>query len=377
MSFKRGIRALVTGKYRFGQLWNWYKTYHTPFGLKVKHDPPRLGIFLTTKCNMKCDFCLTHSTVIEDNEFKYQGSEDMSFDTFKDILDRFPNTLIVSFIGNGEPILNRNIYDMVKYARKKKMRSTLFSNGLVLERFIPKIIEAEIKTFNISLNAIDPEEYERFTGYSGTYFHKVVNNTRKLVEARNDTPNSDMNITATILVDKHNFMDMEKMIKFSEELGIDELILSHFMPWTTEGMTAEERSIYSDNKEAMNEINRLANNRYKVAVTFPTIFDGEKNNRLCRDNVLSMSIDGDGNVSGCERKMLNTERNGKYWEKDVFNNEHFQWLRKIFITAEEELPDPCVTCFNNTTCETKSIPKASQDDQNGPKEVDVDYKETA
>ena len=237
MSFKRGIKALVTGKYNFGQLWNWYKAYHSPWGLTVKHDPPRLGIFLTTKCNMKCDFCLTHSTVIEDNEYKYQGSEDMSFDTFKDILSKYPNTLIISFIGNGEPILNRNVYDMVKYARKKKMRSTLFSNGLVMERFIPKIIDAEIKTFNISLNAIDPQEYERFTGYDGKYFHKVVNNTRALVEARNAAPNSDMEITATIMVDKHNFRDMEKMIKFSEELGIDEVILSHFMPWTTPGMT--------------------------------------------------------------------------------------------------------------------------------------------
>ncbi len=130
MSFKRGLKALVTGKYRFGQLWNWYKAHHMPWGLDVKHDPPRLGIFLTTKCNMKCDFCLTHSTVIEDNEFKYQGSEDMSFDTFKDILNRFPNTLIVSFIGNGEPILNRNIYDMVKYARKKKKGQPSFQMAL-------------------------------------------------------------------------------------------------------------------------------------------------------------------------------------------------------------------------------------------------------
>ncbi len=246
-----------------------------------------------------------------------------------------------------------------------------------MERFIDKIIDAEIKTFNISLNAIDPEEYERFTGYSHKYFHKVVENTRKLVQARNAAKNSDMEITATILVDKHNFRDMEKMIHFAEQLGIDELILSHFMPWTTPGMTAQERSIFSDNEEAVAEINRLAESRYGVAVTFPTIFDGEKNNRLCRDNVLSMSIDGDGNVSGCERKMLNTERNGKYWEKNVFNNDHFKWLRKIFITKEENLPDPCVTCFNNTTCETKSIPKGNKLIGEDHKEVDVDYKEIA
>jgi MoaA/NifB/PqqE/SkfB family radical SAM enzyme len=375
MSIARGVKALVTGKYRFGQLWNWYKAYHFPWALDVKHDPPRLGVFLTTKCNMKCDFCLTHSTIIEDNEFKYQGSDDMSMDTFKDILKKFPNTLIISFIGNGEPILNRNIYEMVKYAQSKKMRSTLFSNGLVMERFIEKIIDSKIKTFNISLNSIDPEEYERFTGYKGTYFHKVVNNTRALVEARNNSPDSDMEITATIMVDKQNYRDMGKMIKFSEELGIDQVILSHFMPWTTPGMTAEERSIYSDDKEAMDYINELASKTYKVAVTFPTIFDGEKNNRLCRDNVLSMSIDGDGNVSGCERKMLNTERNGKYWEKNVFNNEHFKYLRKIFITKEEKLPDPCVTCFNNTTCETKSTGKSSDQDQQA--DIKVDYKEIA
>ena len=147
------------------------------------------------------------------------------------------------------------------------------------------------------------------------------------------------------------------------------------MPWTTPGMTAEERSIYSNHEEAMNLINELAEKNYSVKVVFPTIFDGEKNNRLCRDNVLSMSIDGDGNVSGCERKMLNTESNGKYWEKDAFNNDHFKWLRKIFITKEEKLPDPCVTCFNNTTCETKVAQKS--DNPHTQPEIKVDYKEIA
>lgn len=357
MSFTRGFKALVTGKYRFGQLWNYYKAHHFPRDLKVNFDPPRLGIFLTTKCNMKCDFCLTHSTVIEDNEFKYQGAKDMDMEMFKDVLKQYPNTLIISFIGNGEPILNRDIFNMVRYAKDQKMRSTLFSNGFIMNRYTKQIVDSGIKTFNISLNAINAQEYERFTSYGPKYFDKIVANTKELVEARNNAKDTDLEITATILVDKQNFRDMGKMIAFAEEIGLDHVMLSHFMPWTTPGMTKEERSIFSDNKEAMDYIDELAAKEYDVKVTFPTIFDGAENNRLCRDNVLSMSIDGDGNVSGCERKLLNTEKNGKYWEKDAFNNEHFQWLRKLFIKEEGKLPDPCVTCFNNTTCETKAAGK--------------------
>jgi MoaA/NifB/PqqE/SkfB family radical SAM enzyme len=358
----RGLKALLTGRYRFGQLWNYYKAHHAPVGLDVNFAPPRLGIYVTGKCNMKCDFCLTHSEKIPDNPFKYQGSNDMSVDTFKDILNRYPNTLIVSFIGNGEPILNKDIFEMTDFAHKRKMGTTLFSNGLTLDKVIDKIVKSHIAVFNISVNAINGAEYERFTGYKEPVFKKIVENT-KLLSAALKKANHPMKITATMLVDKQNYKDMEEMIYFAEEIGIHEVSLSHFMPWCSDGMTPEERSIYKDHKEAMDLIEELSAKRYGIAVTFPTIFDGEKDNRLCRDNVYSMSIDGDGNVSGCERKMLNTSLNGKYFDKDAFNNRHFKFLRKIFIKKEGKLPDPCVTCFNNTTCETKSIPSASGNEQ--------------
>lgn len=353
----RGVWALLSGKYNLGQLWNYFKAYHFPRGLNVSHDPPRLGIFLTTKCNMKCDFCLTHSEVIQDNPYKYQGAKDMTFETFKDIIKKYPNTIIMSFIGNGEPLLNRNIFEMIKYAKSKKMGSTIFSNGLVLDKYIEPIIEADIKTINISMIAINAKEYERFTGYHHTIFDKVVQNAKLLTQAKHNAPSSKMTITATVLVDKYNYKTMAEMITFCEDIGIDEVTLSHFMPWCTEGLTAEERCIFENNIEAMEYINELASKQYGIVVTFPTIFDGKKDNRLCQDNVLSMSIDGDGNISGCERKMLNTADNGKYWEKDAFNNDHFKYLRKIFVTKDAPIPEPCEICFNNTTCETKTANK--------------------
>lgn len=369
----RGVKALVTGKYRFGQLWNWYKAHNMPLGLKVNHDPPRLGVFVTTKCNMKCNFCLTHSEIIEDNEYKYQGADDMSLETFKDVLDKYPHTLIVSFIGNGEPLLSKNIWDMVEYARKRKMGSTLFTNGLVLDRQIDKILNSKgMKTFNISMNGINASEYERFTGYKKQIFDKVLANTKKLCKAKKESGH-EMEISATILVDKFNYQTMEEQIMFAHEIGLDHIILSHFMPWEAEGMTAEERCLFEDNVEVMDYLNSLYEKDFPIAVTFPTIFDGKKDNALCKDNVLSMSVDGDGNISGCERKMLNTEENGKYWDKDAFNNKHFQYLRKLFVTKEQKIPEPCEICFNNTTCETVHKPaseKASAQIEN-PKQKDA------
>ena len=86
-----------------------------------------------------------------------------------------------------------------------------------------------------------------------------------------------------------------------------------------------------------------------MRVTLPNLLDGNLNNRLCRDFYTSMSIDGDGNIGGCERIMLNTTNNGKFWDKDVFNNEHFRELRRIFTQNTMSLPDACQYCYNNTT----------------------------
>ncbi len=347
-------------KYRFKQLWNLIRVQTGKPGITVNYKPTRLGIFVTAKCNMKCEMCLTHSPSIPDNPFKYQSCTDMSLDTFHDILQKYPGTTLLSFIGNGEPLLNPNLFQMISDAQKRKISFSLFTNGLILDRYIDQILSCDIKSINISLNAINPEEYKRFTGNDRDTFFKCLENIKKLVAER-DHRGTDLTIHCSILIDKHNYKQMPEMISFAEDLGIDGLPLCHLMPSEGPGMSAEERCIYTSDTEAIKLCQELSKKQYSVDVEFPIFLDGNKNNRNCRDCIHSMSIDGAGNISGCERQLLNTEGNGKYYEKNAFNNPHMQRLRRMFLLGEEDLPGPCQTCYNNSSItQLTSLPKRAK-----------------
>ena len=321
----------------------------------VRYKPLRLGIFATGKCNLACSMCLTHSPLIPDNPFKYQGSKDMDLPTFKDILNKFQAALHVSIIGNGEPLLNKDIFEIIRHAKKRKKIVTLFSNGFILDQYLDQLLEHEIDYINISLNAIDETQYQRITGHDPSIFFKCKDNLKKLCVEK-ARQNKKMNICCSIIVDKQNYKSMPEMIRFAEEIGVDHVHLSHFMPSPTGPDQVKERCLYISDIEALYLIEELSRDRYQVAVTFPRLLDGNCNNRLCRDSLYSISIDGEGNVGGCERQLLNTMDQGKYHDPKVFNNFHFQTLRNKFINAQGDLDTPCQTCYNNTTCTEITIP---------------------
>jgi len=323
--------------------------------IMVRYKPIRLGIFVTGRCNLACSMCLTHSPLIPNNPFKYQGSKDMGLKTFQDILKKFPSALHVSIIGNGEPLLNPDIFSIIHYAKKKKKNVTIFSNGLILDQYIDQLLEHNVDSINVSINAINGDEYQRFTGHGPSVFSKCLENLKKLCQEKTKRKNP-IKIFCSIIVDKQNYKTMPEMIKFAENIGVDHVHLSHFMPSPTDPNQAKERCLYISDVDALYLIEELSLDRYQVAVTFPRILDGNTNNRLCRDSLISMSIDGEGNIGGCERQLLNTKNQGTYRDKNVFNNQHFQQLRKKFLNGTEELDTPCKTCYNNTTCQEKTIP---------------------
>ena len=80
----------------------------TPF--KIELEP-------TSACNFKCIYC-RHSTVKIKPQF-------MSMEIFDRIilgLKKFPNKIkTLHFVGIGEPLLNKNIYEMMKSGLEEKM----------------------------------------------------------------------------------------------------------------------------------------------------------------------------------------------------------------------------------------------------------------
>ena len=250
---------------RYDQILNFLKYRLSKKSIIVKYQPITLSIAATSRCNSHCDMCQRHSRYIGDFEFKPRATKDVDFTLFKDFVNKFNKALAISIIGCGEPLLNKDFFRMVDYsARVMRMNVVTTTNGTLLdEETIEKIISSGLSKIDISVDGDNEEEFNRMTGMPKEVYREKLKNITYLVSKKRET-NSKLNIGLSFIIDKENYKRMPSMIRLGEKLGVDSVGLTNFLPAPFLGFTAEERCITIDNIEAINRINRIKNNKYKV-----------------------------------------------------------------------------------------------------------------
>jgi len=93
-----------------------------------KRIPIRLSLQATKKCNLKCEYCYTAN----DPSWQERTTEQLC-DLFDEMYSR--GTRWVNILG-GEPLMRKDIGDIVKYAKKKHMYVELATNGWFIKNNI-------------------------------------------------------------------------------------------------------------------------------------------------------------------------------------------------------------------------------------------------
>lgn len=137
-------------------------------------DAVRTGRFISLMlepasiCNLSCNFCDSHSGRLNKNS---QEEGIMDLDLFLYIMKEIDNLDFkfetVFFLGNGEPLLNKHIVDMISIAvdRKIAKRYVMFTNGTLMKPDIfDRLMHSGIDEINVSLDIINPEVYNKLKG---------------------------------------------------------------------------------------------------------------------------------------------------------------------------------------------------------------------
>lgn len=146
--------------------------------------PYTLAIDPSNVCNFKCNFCAIQYKK-EELPFRKQF---MDIELFKKIIDdltQFPERLKVLRInGQGEPLLNPNLPDMIRYAKEKKVADfvEIITNGSKLcPSLNQKLIDSGIDRIRISIEALDSEGYKDICG-ANIEFSELLSNIKDLHE---------------------------------------------------------------------------------------------------------------------------------------------------------------------------------------------------
>lgn len=349
VAIKEAVNTMLSD-YTAGQKVNYLKYLFSSGSEVLEYDPLTISIVATGRCTLGCDMCPTHSRIVpKDYKYIQKNAKDIDFTLFTDIIGRFKNALTLQIIGSGEPLLNKDLFRMIDYAAGRSMVVKTFSNGTTISDNIGKILASRLEGITISLNGHNPEEFKRMTGMREDIYKNIYNSVKKLIEERNRT-GSRIRVKLSHIIDKYNYKFIPQMIKTSLDLGADHVFLCNFLAAPYDGLNAAER-VLENSSEVIRQINDMAGKMPYSArrkITFPSLLDKNAGEFACRSHFSQIRFDGDGNVSSCSMMLLNMENQGKYKDKDVWNNDFFKEARRRFLSGDRAvLPKPCLWCPDN------------------------------
>lgn len=124
-------------------------------------------IAATDYCMLRCKMCNKWQEPIPKPE------EVPSLDEWKNFIGQFRDLVDEDFemdFGGGEALSMPGILDLVKFAKNKGFRTTMASNGFLINKDMAKIIaDSGLDAISLSLDSIKPEVHDRMRGINGVY----------------------------------------------------------------------------------------------------------------------------------------------------------------------------------------------------------------
>ena len=191
---------------------------HSP-GVKVSGEfvPLVVSWNLTRKCNLKCSHCYINSTTEE-------LRDELSTKEAKSLIDQIcqvSSPLLI--LSGGEPLLRKDVLELVKYGSEKGLRMGLGSNGSFIDETMAKNLkDAGIKTVSISLDSAVSQKHDDFRG--------VVGSWQKAVEAIKALKENYVLVQVNTTVTQHNLHEIDTIMSFAEDLGVENFHLFFLVP---------------------------------------------------------------------------------------------------------------------------------------------------
>ena len=132
--------------------------------------PFSIHVFPSYYCNFRCNYCL-HSlseTILQKKGFRRQFMDFLTFEKTVDDAKTFGSPIkALIFAGHGEPLLHKNIAEMVAYAKKSGCfeRVEIVTNGFLLTKELSdRLIEAGLDRLRVSLQGLTAQSYRDVSG---------------------------------------------------------------------------------------------------------------------------------------------------------------------------------------------------------------------
>ncbi|MCY7409398.1 MAG: SPASM domain-containing protein [Chitinophagales bacterium] len=292
--------------------------------------PISISIEPTTSCNLRCPECPSGLRSFT----RATGMLNENFFT-KMITELSDHLFYLTFYFQGEPYLNPDFLEMVKYASKKKIYTATSTNAHYLDNEnAKKTVESGLDRLIISIDGTTQSVYEQYR--IGGDLEKVIAGTKNILKWRKELKSKTPLVVFQFLVVKPNEHQIEEVKKLADELGVDDVWFKTAQLYDFENgneliPSIEKYSRYKKNADGKFSIkNELLNHCWKMWHSCVITWDGK---------VVPCCFDKDASHQFGDLKQQSFN--------EVWNGEKYQNFRAALLNSRKKI-DICSNCSEGT-----------------------------
>jgi len=169
-------------------------------------------------CNLHCPEC---PVGIRQNS--REAKHTMEFDLFKKLIDELkPNLLHAIFYFQGEPLLSRQLPEMIQYAHNAKIYTSTSTNAQLLNKeMAEKLILSGLDKLIISIDGSTQEAYQTYR--VGGNLQRAIEGAKQLAELKKQLNAVNPFVEIQCLLLNSNEHQIQEMKNLAKKLGADKL----------------------------------------------------------------------------------------------------------------------------------------------------------
>jgi MoaA/NifB/PqqE/SkfB family radical SAM enzyme len=247
--------------------------------------PKKLDIYVTSKCNMSCDFCRRQKGVVN------MDAEDFTAELANHVLNMYPTIQGACVAGFGEPLMSPGLPELLETLLARKVYVGLITNGTLINDRASEIKWSRLGYVNVSVNSAFPPD--------------AVTDGISALRA------SGANVSVSFVVDAMRWRHILSYLGLASRLGVKDVSIVNLLPH-------HDTTDVQQNNMFWEQVIKMSNAEYALALpTFkaeaaklglrvnhwPVLMSRRYCQWLCRSPWENIGVDGSGNMSVCNRVL--------------------------------------------------------------------------
>lgn len=311
-----------------------------------------LRISLLEKCNLRCTYCMPADGIALSPKASLMTAEEIFL-----IAQTFVENGVDKIrLTGGEPLLRKDFPEIISKLSTLKTSLSITTNGILIDRHIEALKQANIKKINLSLDTLVSSKFHSIT--LRDQFEKVIANLHLLL-------NHDFTVKVNVVLMK-GFNDNEiiDFVKLTQFLPVS-IRFIEFMPfagneWDRSKMVSQNEILAQVNDRfSSEEIEKLEDEKNFTARTYKIKeFQGDFGiissitNPFC-DGCNRIRLTANGKIKNClfsnsETDLLTPFRNGESIENLISESIKNKKKVRAGMVTIEEMDDPSLHFDNRS-----------------------------